>query len=113
MKKIKIGNIEFDGKENLMLLCPNEYYGKKDEYVKDGWAESDGILNKGSCHIDLKMFDEEHLCLSIGKLVNITQDEFDIFSYGTRVLDLNETDMKDLKRILKIIQEDMLDERCD
>ena len=113
MKTIKIGNIEFDGKEDLMMWYPNKYYGKKDEYVKDGWTESDGMLSKESCHIDLKMFDDEYHCLSIGKLVNITQDEFNIISYGTRILDLNETDTKDLKRVLKIIQEDMLDERCD
>lgn len=116
MTKIRIGNLEYrEAKclngtgtyEEVVKWFPNEYYGKYDTMLNDGWRRtSDGSLTKGSTTIDSSCFTHPESCISIATILwNHSHDEFDVKSVGLRAFELKEDDQRDFLLVLKLIGE--------
>jgi len=114
--RIRIGNIEYcESKrpngtgtyEEIVLLYPNKYFGKKESMLKDGYSENtDGSLTKGNTTISASCFAvQECRCLIATIVWNKSHDEFDVNSVGTRAFKLDDTNTKNFKRTLELIEE--------
>lgn len=116
---IRIGNIEYrhdpDFKKNfayehsILKWYKNEFFGKLDEYLENGYVEKDGFLVKGIVQVDKGMFrSPEMICVIAHLEFNRSGDGYDIVSVGRRILELDETDHKNLCRVIDIFDEDNL-----
>ena len=117
-KPVRIGNIEYHYESDDMFKFEhviiqwfkNSYYGKFDEYVNNGYIERNGFLIKDNIYLDKNLFNRPEMNIMIGYLkFNDSKDEYDIVSLGRRLFNLSDSDMKDLKRVLNILDEEIDD----
>jgi len=117
--KVRINNIEFRNncntnpsidKGEFLVWEPCSYYGKYDEYIKDGFVEKDGFLRKDRSNISVKFFDMKETCYVIAWL-NYDKKEWccDLESVGPRLLHLNDEDKKDFFEVYKIADLKMIE----
>ena len=110
--KVRINNIEFRNncntnpsidKGEFLVWEPCSYYGKYDEYIKDGWVEKDGFVSKDRCNISKEFFNKEETCYVIAWLNYDKKDECcDLESVGPKLLHLRDEDKKDFFEVYKI-----------
>ena len=115
--KIRINNIEFRnncntnpsfGRGEFLVWEPCSYYGKYDEYIKDGFVEKDGFLRKDRSNISVKFFDMKETCYVIAWLKYDEREGCcDLESVGPRLLHLSDEDRKDFFEVYKIADEKM------
>jgi len=121
MKMIRIGDIEFKhdpefeehhtSEYTISKWFENEYYGKYDEYLKNGYVEDGEMISKDNIHLDKNVFNgKQHRYIIASIRLNRAGDEFDIISYGTRCFELSDNDFKDLKRVIHIFEEELKSE---
>jgi hypothetical protein len=67
----------------------NHYYGKLEEYIKDGWEQDGGFLRKNGVNIDINFFLKKETCYTIASFVNIETSPTLEF-VGIRPCDLDE-----------------------
>lgn len=115
-KPIRIGSIEyrydhdcvFGFDHTLIQWFKNSYYGKFDEYLSNGYKERNGFLVKDNIRLDKDLFSKPEMNIMIGYLkFNDSNDEYDIVSIGRRLVNLSDDDMKDFKRVLNILDEEI------
>lgn len=117
-KHIRIGNMEyihdprfkknFSYEHSILQWHPNSYFGKLDDYLKDGYVEKDGFVSKDNIHIDRRMFDCPEMNCVVAHLEFNGSNEYDVVSVGRRVIDLDKRDAKDLHRVMDIFDEDII-----
>ena len=110
--KVRINNIEFRNNCNMnpsidkgefLVWEPCSYYGKYDEYIKDGFVEKDGFLRNDRSNISVKFFDMKETCIVIAWLKYHKKDWCcDLESFGPRILHLSDEDKKDFFDVYKI-----------
>lgn len=115
-KHIRIGNIEyrydpdcmFSFKHTIIQWFKNSYYRKFDEYLNNGYVERNGFLVKDNIQLDRDLFSKAEMNIMIGYLkFSDLKDEYDIVSFRRRLIDLSDDDMKDFKRVLNILDEEI------
>lgn len=115
--KIRINQVEFRNncntnpsidKGEFLIWEPCSYYGKYDEYIKDGFLEKDGYLRKDRSNISVKFFDMKEICYVIA-LLKYDKREWccDLESVGPRLLDLTEEQRKDFFEVYAIADKKM------
>jgi len=110
--KVRINNIEFRincntnpsiDKGEFLVWEPCSYYGKYDEYIKDGFVDKDGFLRKDKSNISVKFFVMKETCYVIAWLKYDKKEGCcDLESVGPRLLELNDEDRKDFFEVYKI-----------
>ena len=117
--KIRINQVEFRNncntnpstdKGEFLVWYPNSYYGKYDEYIKDGWVEKDGFLSKNRTNICKEFFDMKENCYVIAWLKYDKKEECcDLESVGPRLLELTEENRKDFFEVYAIADKKMVE----
>ena len=115
--KIRINQVEFRNncntnpsfdKGEFLVWEPCSYYGKYDEYIKDGFAEKDGFLRKDRSNISVKFFDMKEICYVIACLKYDKKEGCcTLESVGPRLLDLTEEQRKDFFDVYEIAEKKM------
>lgn len=114
MLTFRQGNIELRlthtyGKESkiyyeIIKWYPNEYFGHEDDYI---WDDSVQMYKRANIdypyYIHPNCFKKPETCYSIATLVphHKFEDEHDIKSVGSRVVNLNEQDLKDYLDVVR------------
>lgn len=87
----------------------NPYYGKYEEYLKDGWEEINNgqAVNKDWRTIHKSCFQNEETCYTLAVYNEIDHDELtpDLTFVGSRPFQLTEEEQKTFWQIAKIGQE--------
>lgn len=109
--KIRINNIGARPSENahrilsIVQYYPNQYYGKLEEYLANGWeyVDDNSRIRKYNCTISVSAFDKEEMSMVIAR-ITYDPDELctDLKSVGERILNLSEDDRKDFFEVYKI-----------
>ena len=93
---------------------PNEYHGKLQEYLNDGWVISFGEqVKKNNTSIDLSVFTRRpESCYMLASWTNIDHDEKspDLKFVGSRPMDLTEEEQMIFMKLAKAGQEHI--EKC-
>ena len=117
--KIRINQVEFRNncnfnpsidKGEFLVWEPCSYYGKYDEYIKNGCVEKNGFVRdeKNRSNISVKFFDMKETCYVIAWLKYDEREGCcDLESVGTRLLDLTEEQRKDFFEVYKIADKKM------
>jgi hypothetical protein len=111
----RAGNIEFlyssiNRTFEVVQHYPNQYYGRKDEMVKnEGWTlEEDGSVTKDHVTISASCFDgPESGCVIMFVEFNLRDRYFDFETVGTRPFDIDDTEMADLKMVIEYISKNV------
>jgi hypothetical protein len=117
--KVRINNIEFRNncntnpsidKGEFLVWQPCSYYGKYDEYIKNGCVEKNGFVRdeRNRVNISKEFFDIKETCYVIAWL-NYDKKEWccDLESVGPRLLELNDENRKDFFEVYKIADKKM------
>ena len=117
--KVRINNVEFRNncntnpsidKGEFLVWEPCSYYGKYDEYIKDGFVEKDGFLRKERSNISVKFFDMKETCYVIAWLKYDKREWCcDLESVGPRVLELSEENRRDFFEVYAIADKKMIE----
>ena len=97
--RIRINNIECrfsQGRYEIVKWQPNCYYGKKEEYLENGWESDRGFLRLNNTSIQESMFNLPETCYTIATL-HYDADEgcCDLKTVGPRLLDLDKPERAD------------------
>ena len=83
----------------------NKYYGQEEEYRKDGYVDSFGgdFLTKNGTSIQKTFFTHKETCYTIAALY-LNRKEPDVYlkSVGSRLLELEEEEIKDFFEVYRI-----------
>ena len=108
MENIKIGNLEYQAKDDsIVFWYPNEYYNAQKRLEKDGYVKlPDGSMSKkGVMTVNFSCFENKFLCYTVADVDwHNGHNEFDVRSIGTRAFDLESKDFADFKDILREIE---------
>jgi len=111
---VRINNIEFRKYTSTKRDKPlyeivkwelNPYYGKKEEYIKDGYVlnfEGWGLTKNGHI-IDLKFFDIPKTCIVIA-FIEKGSESWELRSVGERLLDLTPKEWEDFHSVYTLGQ---------
>lgn len=88
---MRVGNLELRDKE-IVLWSKNQYYGKMDEMMSEGWKINGLYLSYKNTHIQLSIFDKKESCIVIAFFDNDDDGVSIIHPVGERLLDLNKRD---------------------
>ena len=104
MKRIRIGNIEMKKREDyweIVQWYQNPYYGREQEFekVEGGYKP----IDSKNCFIDETCFVNPEICCVIASIEE-NDGEFSIRPVGFRPWELEEEDMKDLKKVINMIE---------
>lgn len=111
---IRINNIEFRKYNSIKTKKPlyeiikwefNPYYGKYDEYIKDGYEESFGgnFLQKNGCSIQKTFFDKPESCFVIA-FIEKDSESWELKCVGERLLDLTPEEWDDFHQVYTLGQ---------
>jgi hypothetical protein len=97
--RIRINNIECrfsQGRYEIVKWQPNHYYGKREEYLAEGWWSEDGFLRRNNTSIQETFFDRPEGCYTVATL-QYDADEAccDLKTVGARLLGLDRTERVD------------------
>ncbi len=111
---IRINNIQFqtftDTQGEFKLWYPNKYYGKLQEYLKDGWEDKGEYIvgERGSGSLSKSMFSSQEHCYIIAWLKYSVKDEVcDLCTVGDRMLRLE--NIKDFMEVYAIANKKMME----
>jgi hypothetical protein len=112
--KIRVNNIECrkytatktdDVHYEIVKWEKNLYFGKEEEYRKDGYVDSFGgdFLQKNGSSIQKTFFNHEETCYTVASL-NLNRKEPDVYleSVGSRLLDLTPEEIQDFFEVYRI-----------
>jgi hypothetical protein len=93
---IRINDIEFrhvaETRGEFVCWCPNEYYGKLEEYLANGWEERNGVVISNTLFItsmSKSMFDLKETCYVVAWLKYDEKEQVcDLTTVGSRLLHL-------------------------
>jgi hypothetical protein len=97
--RIRINQIECrfsQGRYEIIKWQPNCYYGKKQEYLDNGYEEVNGFLRYNNLSIQATFFDREETCYTVATLT-YDADEYccDMRTVGPRLLELSKAERAD------------------
>lgn len=92
---------------HIDLYYPNSYYGKKQEYINNGYTLDGDYLSKSSTYgctrIHVNVFERKNSCISVAEFeYNSKEDCYEFRYIGKRPLDLNEEDKKSFDTLVTI-----------
>lgn len=90
---------------SIVQYYPNQYYGKLEEYLADGWEYvDDGTrLRKDNCSISASMFNLEELCMSIADIeYDPSEGCTDLETVGERILYLSKQNREDFFEVYEL-----------
>ena len=97
--RIRINNIECrfsQGRYEIIKWQPNCYYGKKQEYLDNGYEEVNGFLRYTNGSIQATIFDKPEACYTIATLkYDADENCCDMCTVGPRLLELDKTERSD------------------
>jgi hypothetical protein len=107
--RIRINNIECrfsQSRYEFVKWQPNHYYGKREEYIADGWQSDGGFLRRNNTSIQESIFNSPEQCYTVATL-QYDADEMccDMNTVGARLLQLDETDRKDFFAVYELAEE--------
>ena len=93
---IRINNIQFrdiaEAKGEFICWCPNQYYGKLEEYLRNGWEERNGVVISNTPFItsmSKNLFEVKETCYVVAFLEYDKKEECcDLTTVGNRLLRL-------------------------
>jgi hypothetical protein len=112
--KIRVNNIECrfsQSRYEFVKWQPNHYYGKREEYIAEGWQSDGGFLRRNNTSIQESIFNSPETCYTIATL-KYDADEMccDMNTVGARLLQLDETDRKDFFAVYELAEERIREE---
>lgn len=112
--RIRINNIECrfsQGRYEIVKWQPNCYYGKKQEYLDNGYYEKDGFLSSGNLGIDTTLFSREETCYTIATLT-YDADEYccEMRTVGPRLLELDKKEREDFFTVYEYAEDRIREE---
>lgn len=100
----RIGNIEYRDKNNkeIVYWYPNPYYGRENDY---NWTDDGQFAYKEDirCRVHKSCFENNESCYVLAFVRENKDDEPDIQSVGSRVVRLDENDLRDYIEVVKKI----------
>lgn len=90
---------------SIVKYYPNQYYGKLEEYLADGWdySEDNICLRKDNCSISASMFNLEESCMSIAYITYDPNERCtDLQTVGERILYLSKKDREDFFEVYEL-----------
>lgn len=108
MKNIRINNIECRKCDTpfyeIINWFPNPYYGKEDDYIKDGyeWNDDKTCLIKDCYHIHESNFKNEESCCVIAWIKLSDDGTVTLESVDDRILNLEPEELKDFIEVYRI-----------
>ena len=110
--KIRIKNIECrpcNGTYDFELIKwqPCMYYGKKEQYLNDGYIEEGGYLSRNNSNIDLSFFDTKEICYVLAWLKFNSESSLELKTVGIRPLQLKMKELKDFLKIWRIFSDNV------
>ena len=92
---------------DIVYYEPNKYYGKLEEYLKDGWEDKGECITKnvyGVVSISKSMFDLEETCYTIARLKYDSREYCcDLKTIGSRLLyEMPEKDRNDFWEVYRL-----------
>lgn len=104
---VYIGKSPKDAHRTLSIVkyYPNQYYGKLEEYLADGWVYVDDNtrIKKNNCSISASMFNLEESCMSIADIeYDPSEGCTDLETVGERILYLSKKDREDFFEVYEL-----------
>lgn len=116
---MRINNIEFRKYKGKPLLYEiikwynNEYFGKEQELLKQGYIETNEHFIKDHLHIHKSCFIAPEHCYVIAFLrVNKREPDINLESVGGRILELNEQELQDFLTIYRKANKKLTKKYC-
>lgn len=112
--RIRINNIECrfsQGRYEIIKWQPNCYYGKKQEYLDNGYEEVNGFLRYNNHSIQATFFDREETCYTVATL-KYDADEYccDMSTVGPRLLELDKKEREDFFTVYEYAEDRIREE---
>jgi hypothetical protein len=96
---------------SIVRYYPNEYYGKLEEFLADGWEDKGSYISSNSASIDKKCFEgkETHYVIAFLRHDKNTHTAV-LTTVGDRLLDLNDKEEKDFFKVYRLATQNLLEE---
>lgn len=120
IKPVRIGDIEFRKYKSTKVDYPlyeiikwyeNEYYGKLEEYLNNGWriSSDEEMVVKGNVHMSKSFFTErpQHCYVIVFFRINPKTNRFNKDRIGNRDLEICGDDENNYKQILKLAKKSL------
>jgi hypothetical protein len=112
--RIRINNIECrfsQDRYEIIKWQPNCYYGKKQEYLDNGYEEVNGFLRYTNTSIQATFFDKPETCYTIATL-KYDYDEgcCDLKTVGSRLLELSRSERVDFFAVYEYAEDRIQEE---
>ena len=112
--RIRINNIECrfsQGRYEIVKWQPNLYYGKREEYIAEGWQSDGGFLRRNNTSIQESIFNSPEQCYTVATL-QYDADEMccDMNTVGPRLLQLDKMDRKDFFAVYEYAEDRIREE---
>lgn len=96
---IRINQIEarwLQSGAEIVWWYQNHYFGKLDEYLREGWELKGETLWRNNSGVAKSLFESKESCLVIAFLeINEREPDVELRSVGSRILDLDGRDLSD------------------
>ena len=94
----------------IVSYYPNEHFGKREQYIKDGYVDKDTYIQKENVCMDNLCFQREEMLYVVAFLeYNKKEQDTGLRSVGSRILELDKENRKDFFTVYKLAH-DMLSE---
>jgi hypothetical protein len=95
---------------SIIRYYPNEYYGKLEEFLADGWEDKGSCISSNSASIDKKCFEgkETHYVIAFLRHDKNTHTAV-LKTVGDRLLDLNDKEEKDFFKVYRLATQNLLE----
>ncbi len=112
--RIRISDIECrfsQGRYEIIKWQPNCYYGKKQEYLDNGYVENGGFLCYNNLSIQATFFDKPETCYTIATL-QYDADEYccEMRTVGPRLLELSKPERNDFFAVYEYAEDRIREE---
>ena len=107
-----IGNAPKVSKNECSIIryYPNEYYGKLEKFLADGWEDKGSYISSNSASIDKKCFEGKETHYVIAFLRYDENEHTSVLkTVGDRLLDLTQSEEKDFFKVYRLATQDLLE----
>lgn len=96
---------------SIIRYYPNEYYGKLNEFLADGWEDKGSSISSNSASIDKQCFEgkETHYVIAFLRY-NEDEQAAILTTVNDRLLDLTQEEEKDFFKVYRLANQKLLEE---